>query len=95
VSFIFGTHTHIQTNDERILKNGTGMICDVWMSGPLNSVIWIDFDSVKNRFLTGINKWKMEQALWKEYVVSWIFVEIWNNKKCEKLEKIRIVNEGK
>jgi calcineurin-like phosphoesterase len=29
VSFIFGTHTHIQTNDERILKNGTGMICDV------------------------------------------------------------------
>jgi calcineurin-like phosphoesterase len=91
VGFVFGTHTHIQTNDERILKNGTGMICDVWMSWPLDSIIWVSFDSVKKRFLTGIAKWKLEQALGKDYVVSGVFVELWKKGKCEKVEKIRIV----
>ncbi len=41
VSAIFGTHTHVQTADERILKNGTGYITDVGMTGPLYSVLGV------------------------------------------------------
>jgi calcineurin-like phosphoesterase len=90
VSFVCGTHTHIQTNDELILPGGTGLISDVWMNGPLYSVIWADFNSVKRRFLTGINKGKIEQQLDENYVVNGICVEIWDDKKVINLEKIRI-----
>lgn len=39
VTCIFGTHTHVQTADERVLPNGTAFICDVGMTGPYDSVL--------------------------------------------------------
>jgi len=42
VSAILGTHTHVQTADEKILGNGTGYISDVGMTGPSNGVIGMD-----------------------------------------------------
>lgn len=89
-SFIYWTHTHIQTNDEQILPNGTWFICDVWMNWSLNSVIWAEFESVRSRFIKGINKWKIKQSLDPNYLVSGAFVEIWEDKKCVKIEKIRL-----
>ncbi len=53
-SFIFGTHTHIQTADERILPKGTAYLTDVGMTGPHDSVIGVDVASVLGRFLTGM-----------------------------------------
>lgn len=88
-SFVFWTHTHIQTNDELILKWWTGIISDVWMNWPLYSVIWADFNSVKNRFLSWVNKWKIEQCLDKNYVVNGVIIEV-ENKLCKKVDKIRI-----
>jgi 2',3'-cyclic-nucleotide 2'-phosphodiesterase len=41
-SLVFGTHTHIQTADERILPGGTGYITDIGMVGPNHSVIGSD-----------------------------------------------------
>ena len=41
VSAMFGTHTHVQTADERILPGGTGYITDVGMTGPLQSVLGV------------------------------------------------------
>jgi len=90
VSAIFWTHTHVQTNDELILPKWTWYLSDVWMNWPLYSVIWADFESVEKRFLTWLNKWKIEQSLDKNYVVSWAIFEIWDNMKCENIEKIRI-----
>ncbi len=90
VSFVFWTHTHIQTNDELILPEGTWLISDVWMNGPLYSVIWADYDSVKKRFLTWVWKWKIEQCLDKNYVVNWVCVELDDLGKCIWIEKIRI-----
>lgn len=89
VSFIFGTHTHIQTNDELILPKWTWLLSDVWMNWPLYSVIWAEYTSVKKRFLTWIG-WKIEQCLDKHYVVNWVCVEIWDDMKCINIEKIRI-----
>lgn len=39
VAVVYGTHTHVQTNDERIFPEGTGMITDIGMTGPLWSSI--------------------------------------------------------
>lgn len=89
VSFIYGTHTHVQTNDEQILAGGTGLLSDVGMNWPKNSVIWATFESVRNRFLSGINKGKIEQSLDKNYQVCAVLVDIENN-SCKKIEKIRI-----
>ncbi len=51
VSAIVGTHTHVQTADERILPNGTAYITDVGMTGPYDSVIGMKKDAAVNRFL--------------------------------------------
>lgn len=92
VSFVWGTHTHAQTNDDIILPWGTGMITDLGMSGSLYSVIWADISSVRSRFLTGLQKWKIEQNLDKNYVVSWVFFEIDESSwQCTHVEKIRII----
>lgn len=54
VSAVLGTHTHIQTADERILPQGTAYITDVGMAGPYDSVIGRKVDDVLTRFLTSI-----------------------------------------
>lgn len=53
-SAILGTHTHVQTADERILPRGSAYITDVGMSGPLDSVIGRRTEDVLQRFLTNI-----------------------------------------
>jgi len=52
VSAVVGTHTHVQTADERILPGGTAFITDVGMVGPLDSVIGIRKELSVERFLT-------------------------------------------
>ncbi|HHX75311.1 MAG TPA: TIGR00282 family metallophosphoesterase [Firmicutes bacterium] len=52
VSAVVGTHTHVQTADERILAGGTAYITDVGMTGPRESVLGIDPEIVLRRFLT-------------------------------------------
>lgn len=54
VSAVIGTHTHVQTADEKILSDGTAYITDVGMTGPAHSVIGIDVDQIIRRFLTGM-----------------------------------------
>lgn len=90
VSFIYWTHTHVQTNDDIILPNWTGIISDVWMVWSIYWVIWADYNSVEKMFLTWINKWKIEQSLDKNYIVNWVYLEIWEDLKSNKIEKIRI-----
>jgi hypothetical protein len=52
VSAVFGTHTHVQTNDARILPGGTACLTDVGMCGPVDSIIGMDARSIVSRFLT-------------------------------------------
>ncbi len=54
VSAVLGTHTHIQTADEKILPKGTAYITDVGMTGPYDSVIGRKKDRILERFLTGM-----------------------------------------
>jgi metallophosphoesterase (TIGR00282 family) len=54
VSAVLGTHTHIQTADERILPQGTAYLTDAGMTGPYDSVIGRRTEDVLERFLTSI-----------------------------------------
>ena len=51
---VLGTHTHVQTADERILPGGTAYITDVGMTGPRDSVIGLEKERAIHKFLTGI-----------------------------------------
>jgi 2',3'-cyclic-nucleotide 2'-phosphodiesterase len=51
-SIVYGTHTHVQTADERIFPGGTAYITDLGMCGPLDSVIGMERESVIRGFMT-------------------------------------------
>lgn len=51
-SVVFGTHTHVQTADDRILPDGTAYITDVGMCGPFDSIIGMEKESVIRGFIT-------------------------------------------
>jgi hypothetical protein len=51
-SAVIGTHTHVQTADERILPGGTAYLTDVGMTGPVDSVIGMNREMVVHRFTT-------------------------------------------
>jgi len=54
VSAVLGTHTHVQTADERILPFGTGYITDVGMTGPYDGIIGVNKEIIIKKFLTGM-----------------------------------------
>jgi len=54
VSAVIGTHTHVQTADERILPAGTAYLTDVGMTGAVESIIGVDPEPVLRRFLLQI-----------------------------------------
>ncbi|MDA1060843.1 MAG: TIGR00282 family metallophosphoesterase [bacterium] len=56
VSAVVGTHTHVQTRDERILENGTAYITDVGMTGPYDSVIGVKKEIVLETFLSQVSQ---------------------------------------
>jgi hypothetical protein len=54
VTAVVGTHTHVQTADERVLPGGTAYITDVGMTGPHDGIIGVDREAALSRFLTGL-----------------------------------------
>ncbi|MEI7639697.1 MAG: TIGR00282 family metallophosphoesterase [Syntrophus sp. (in: bacteria)] len=63
VTAVVGTHTHVQTADDRVLPGGTAYITDVGMTGPFDSVIGTRKELVLERFLTQIpNKFEVAKG---------------------------------
>lgn len=54
VTAVFGTHTHVQTADERVMPKGTGYITDIGMTGPKESVIGMNIQASVKRFETAL-----------------------------------------
>ncbi len=74
VSAVIGTHTHVQTSDERVLPGGTAYITDVGMTGVRDSVLGLDVRSVLDRFKTQVpGKFKPAEG---EVVLSAVLIEI-------------------
>ncbi len=55
ISAAIGTHTHVQTADERILPGGTAFMTDAGACGPHNSIIGADINHAMKRFTTGLH----------------------------------------
>ncbi len=89
VSAVLGTHTHVQTSDERILNEGAAYITDVGMTGPLASVIGIRKQVALDRFLTQI-PWKFDVAT-EEVELQGVVIEVSvATGKAKKIERIRV-----
>lgn len=87
VSAVFGTHTHVQTADSKILENGTGYITDLGMTGPYDSVLGMNKNIIIKRFLTGMPQ-KFEIATGKGQFCGCIFTVDENSGKCTYIERI-------
>ncbi len=74
ISALLGTHTHVQTADERIFPNGTGYISDVGMTGPYDSVIGMKTQAAINRFIYQTPQ-KYESAV-NDVHMSGVFLKI-------------------
>jgi len=88
-SAVLGTHTHVQTSDERILDEGTAYITDVGMTGPLASVIGIRKQVALERLLTQI-PWKFDVAT-EEIELQGVVVEVDSETgKAKNIQRIRV-----
>jgi metallophosphoesterase (TIGR00282 family) len=54
VSAVVGTHTHVPTCDHRLLPGGTAYCTDLGMTGPYDSVIGVEAETIVRRFVTGM-----------------------------------------
>ncbi|MDI1471321.1 MAG: TIGR00282 family metallophosphoesterase [Thermodesulfovibrio sp.] len=89
VSAVIGTHTHVQTADEKILPQGTAYITDVGMTGPEYSVIGFREDEVIEKFLYQLPK-KFEVSA-KPSILSAVYLEIDSQSgKSLKIERLMI-----
>ena len=89
IQIIFGTHTHVPTNDARILSEGTAYITDVGMTGPLDGVIGVKKETIINRFLTDART-RFDPQEDGQTQFNAILVEI--NEKTRKATKIDTIN---
>lgn len=87
ITAMFGTHTHVQTADEKILENGTGYITDIGMTGPRKSVIGMDVDTSLKRFVTSLpERYKLAIG---ECILNGVIFEI-DDENCRTKEIYRI-----
>lgn len=90
VTAVFGTHTHVQTSDERLLPKGTGYITDIGMTGPYNSILGVDKDIIIKKFTT-LMPVKHEVADEKA-VFGGLLLEL-EGKKLNKLTRLNLLEE--
>lgn len=92
VSLCYGTHTHIQTADARILPQGTGYITDAGMAGALDSILGMERSGIIYGMQTQMPvKFRVETA--PPYVVSGIIADIdVASRSCTWIEPFRIVD---
>lgn len=91
VQIIFGTHTHVQTNDARIIDGVTAYITDVGMTGPFDGVIGVERNIIVDRYLNeGKQRFSPQETGLSQF--SAILVEINEiTKKATKIDTIHVI----
>jgi metallophosphoesterase (TIGR00282 family) len=92
VSAVIGTHTHVQTADERVLPQGTAYITDVGMTGPRDGVIGMDRDVILERFLTQLPA--RFQVASGAVQLNAVVVTIAPAGRAERIERVHMVEEA-
>lgn len=92
VSAVVGTHTHVQTADNRILPSGTAYISDVGMTGPYDGILGMERGAVIHRFLTSLPV-RFEVPKDGRTLLSAVLIELDEKSgKAKKIERI-LINE--
>jgi len=90
ITAFIGTHTHVQTNDAKILPNGTFYISDIGMCGSYNSIIGFKIEKIMEKLNTGLyNKFEPEKS--KPYLFCAVLLFI--DDKSFKIYDFKIFNE--
>lgn len=92
VSAVIGTHTHVQTADNRILPKGTAYMSDVGMTGPYDGILGMDREVVLRRFLTGMPA-RFEAPKTGRAQLSAVSIEIDKKTGCAKKIEPILINE--
>jgi len=88
VSAVFGTHTHVQTSDGRVLPGGTGYITDLGMCGSMNGVLGVKTECILHKF-TVHTPCRFEEALGDEALHGAVFEIDSSSGKCLSVQTIR------
>lgn len=89
-SLLYGTHTHVQTNDAQILDEGTGFCTDIGMTGPHNGIIGVEKEIIISRFLTSMPR-RFTPAT--EKVMLHGIEAVIEDGKCKKIDLIKLKRE--
>jgi metallophosphoesterase (TIGR00282 family) len=92
VSAVIGTHTHVQTSDERIMPKGTGYITDVGMCGAVESIIGMKINQALEMYLTMVPR-KLEVEKSEKVKVEGIYLEFNKEGYTTYIERFRLINE--
>ncbi len=88
VTAVLGTHTHVQTADERILPGGAAYITDAGMTGPFDSVIGIKKENILQRFLLQIpNKFEVAKG---DVRLQGVMVEVAPDGRAAAVERLSV-----
>lgn len=93
VSAVVGTHTHIQTSDNRILPSGTGYITDVGMTGFYDGILGINRNEVIERFITSLPQRHVVPDNGRS-VLSGVIIDMDKNGKTTNIERILINDDN-
>lgn len=88
VSALFGTHTHVLTNDDRILEKGTGYISDIGMCGVIDSVLGVEKSIVINKFRNNMPV-RFDNAKGRCMINGCIFTVDEKSGRCTATETVR------
>ena len=93
VSAVVGTHTHIQTSDNRVLPNRTGYITDVGMTGYYDGILGINREEVINRFITSLPQRHVVPDEGRS-VLSGVIIDLDKEGKTTQIERILINDDN-
>ena len=88
ISALFGTHTHVLTNDDRVLSGGTGYISDAGMCGVIDSVLGVEKEIVIDKFIRNMPV-RFDHAKGKCMINGCIFTIDEKSGKCISTEAVR------
>ena len=94
VTAVIGTHTHVQTGDEKILPGGTAYITDVGMIGPYDGVLGMKREAVIEKFITSLPQ-RFEVDKSERWQINGLIIDInLETGKTEKIERLRFDSDN-
>ena len=88
-ALVVGTHTHVQTADERIINSQMAFITDVGFCGDINGVIGMDYEASLNRLMTNLPE-RFDIADTKESVLNGILAVVGGDGKAKSIKRFCI-----